>query len=497
METIKRMLLSGSIYGKLMVLAGGIMLVPLFLLPFYPEEKGFWVYYAAPAVLSLVSGIVLCFGTMRTPDTLSGRRILALHGSTPVLFAWIYLSLLGAVPFWASGELTFTRALFESVSGWTTTGLTVMIPSRLPHILLFQRSMMQYFGGLGFIILVTTIVRRKTAMSFYSAEGHVDRLMPNLMDSARLIIRIYLGLLGAGTLCYILAGIPAFDALCHSMSALSTAGFSTQDGSIGAFRNRPAEIITIVQMLLGATNFYVILLILRRQFRKIWQESEIRLMAGLLLVFTLPISVILWQRGPMSLPESFHQALFGVVTTFSTTGYSLMDYSRWPGPALALLPVLMIVGGCAGSTAGGIKLMRGVILLKVTATGLHDRVDSPRNVTDNTFRRNQEDHPIDRQTLSDTFSFLMVYLLILAGGIFLVSWTADCSVSRAAFEFTSALGTVGLSNGLTASAPAPTLWVIMAGMLIGRLEWAAVFVSLYSIFRSLCRIPASGLSGSR
>jgi len=155
------------------------------------------------------------------------------------------------------------------------------------------------------------------------------------------------------------------------------------------------------------------------------------------------------------------------------------------------------VGGCAGSTAGGIKLMRGVILLKVTATGLHDRVDSPRNVTDNTFRRNQEDHPIDRQTLSDTFSFLMVYLLILAGGIFLVSWTADCSVSRAAFEFTSALGTVGLSNGLTASAPAPTLWVIMAGMLIGRLEWAAVFVSLYSVFRSLCRIPASGLSGSR
>ena len=104
------------------------MLVPLFLLPFYPEEKGFWVYYAAPAVLSLVSGIVLCFGTMRTPDTLSDRRILTLHGSTPVLFAWIYLSLLGAVPFWASGELTFTRALFESVSGWTTTGLTVMIP---------------------------------------------------------------------------------------------------------------------------------------------------------------------------------------------------------------------------------------------------------------------------------------------------------------------------------------------------------------------------------
>lgn len=484
---VPKLIAGGSYYGIVIFLLGLLIAFPLVVLPFYPEELQYAPAFLLPSAISLAFGTIICAVKPYHRETQRGWQSLVQKGSGPVLFVWIYAFAIGAIPFLVAGHMSPLLSIFESVSGWTTTGLTVVNVSKLPHILLLHRSFMQYCGGLGFVILIAVVARNQAAMSLYNAEGHPDKLRPSLRGTATLIAKLYITWLVAGVVIYAILGMPVFDAVCHAMSALSTAGFSTKQASMAAFDSIPIDILTIILMLAGASNFYILMLAERGRFREIMRETEVRFMLGLTVVFALLAAVDLHAAGyGKSFGRCLLDGLFGVVTAYTTTGYTLMDYSKWPAFSLGLIAILMVVGGSAGSTAGGVKLIRTWLLLRIAFGNMKKRLLPERAVLSATYVKRRTVLPITSEVKENTFGFVTVYLLVMVAGILGVTLTSHCSLSTAAFEFTSALGTVGLSNGLTGPDTAPaTLVIEMVGMFLGRLEIIMVAVGMMSVCKRI------------
>ena len=504
-------LIGGSIYGRLMLFVGLLVAAPLAALAFYPEERSCMAAFLIPAAFAIVAGAAVCVVAPRREAAEFEWQSPLQKGSLPVLFAWCFAFLMGAAPFVLSGLLTPALALFESVSGWTATGFTVVDVEALPRVFLFHRSFMQFCGGLGFIIMFATLVQGKQAVNLYNAEGHQDRIMPKLRRTARVIFLLYSGFLAAGVALYRAFGMGAFDAVCHAMSALSTAGFSTRADGIAGYGSAAIEGVTIALMLAGSTNFAILLLLVKGKFRQASRISELRFMAALALGFTLLCALSLAlaahgaggaadgaggaaqgaggaDAGGIGIIASLRAAFFGVVSTFSTTGYATMDYTRWPPFAMGLLMLLMLVGGGMGSTAGGMKLARACLLIKITHENIRKRISPACRLSAPHYHRVQGKTPIDDALAKDTVGFIACYIGVLIAGTLLLALAADCTLFEAMFEFSSAFGTVGITNGLThANASTATLAIEMIGMILGRLEIFIVFVGVYSSARTLKR----------
>lgn len=463
-----------------MLLIGLLVAVPLIVLPFYPEDTSLAFSFVIPSLGSIIAGCIACLFGKRDDSRFEWRSSMQ-RSSLTVLFAWGWGMLVGAIPFIISGQLTVIQALFEAVSGWTTTGLSVMNVSVTPHIFLFHRSFMQFCGGLGFVMMMIMLVRDKQSMNLYNAEGHPDKLMPNLKRTAQTICLMYNGFLIIGTVAYRIAGMHLFDAVLHTMCALSTGGFSTKLNSIGEYNSLPIEIITIILMLVGTTNFAVLLLLTRRKWRQVIRVSEVRFMFLLLLIF-VPITAVSLITGlNMGLGEGFRHALFDITSALSTTGYSTMSYSSWPPAAIGILILMMLIGGGIGSTAGGIKLSRIYLMLRITVQNIRKRLLPPRNIEAPYYIKAQGKTPIDTTLVMDTTGFVACYLGLFIIGALLITVTAGCSLTEALFEFASALGTVGLSIGLTGpTTGTATLIVEMFGMILGRLEIFIILIGIYS-----------------
>lgn len=447
--------------GKLMALTGVLVAVPLIILPFFPEDAKYLPAFALPALISFLIGTVVCLLGRSAPGS----------GSLTVLFAWIWGIGMGALPFILGGQLSALQAVFESVSGWTTTGLSVMDVPSTPKIYLFHRSFMQFCGGLGFVMMMLLIAPDKRSMDLFQAEGHPDKLAPSLRRTARTIFSMYSGFLLAGTAAYRAVGMGIFEGLCHAMCALSTGGFSTRLGSIGEYQSLPIELVTILLMLVGTTNFAVLLLLVRRKWRQAFRVSELRFMLLLLALF-IPVTAVSLSSGlGMGLGESFRRAAFDVASALSTTGYSTMSYDTWPPLAIGGLIVVMLIGGGIGSTAGGMKLSRVYLMLRLVGLCIQRQLSPTRRVEAPSYTKAQGKTPIDSGLIVETAGFLVCYLGIFIAGSLLLTLTANCGLTEGMFEFASSLGTVGLSIGLTGpAAGAGTLIVEICGMILGRLE---------------------------
>jgi len=464
-----------------MLLIGALVAVPLGVLPFYSQDRIYSLAFVIPALGSVLAGTILCILTKDVNKGGLSWRSSVQRSSLTVLFAWLWGILLGAIPFVFSGQLSFLQALFESVSGWTTTGLSVMDVSQTRPIFLFHRSWMQFCGGLGFVTMMIMLVQEKQSMNLYNAEGHTDKLMPNLRKTAQVIFMMYCSLLVLGVIAYRLVGMDLFDALLHTMCALSTGGFSTKLNSIGEYNSLSIELVTIVLMLIGTTNFAVLLLMSKQKWRRVIRISEIRFMFLLIAVFVPLTAISLRLRLNMSITESFRHALFDIVSALSTTGYSTMGYATWPPFAVGNLILMMLIGGGVGSTAGGLKLSRVYLMLRLAKLNLKKRISPDRKVEAPSYIKAEGKTPIDMELASDTTGFVVWYLGLFILGTSLIMITANCTLQEAMFEFASALGTVGLSIGLTTpTTNAGTLIIEMVGMLLGRLEIFIVFLSIIS-----------------
>ncbi|WP_277407062.1 TrkH family potassium uptake protein [Lacrimispora xylanisolvens] len=466
--------------GKLMLLIGILVAVPLVIVPFYPQDTIYMIPFILPSLGSMVLGSILCL-MRKKEETTFGWRTSMQRSSLTVLFAWCWGVLIGAGPFVLGGQLTFVQALFEAVSGWTTTGLSVMDVTITPHIYLFHRSFMQFCGGLGFVMMMVMLIQDKQSMNLYSAEGHPDKLLPNLKKTAQTICLMYNGFLVIGTAAYVIAGMSLFDAVNHTMCSLSTGGFSTRLNSIGEYNSFSIEVITIIQMLIGTTNFAVLLLLTKRKWKQVLKVSEVRFMF-LVLILTVPVTAFsLIHSMNMGVSEGLRRALFDVTSALSTTGYSSMSYTSWPPLAVNMLILTMLIGGGIGSTAGGIKLTRVYLMIRTALLNIRKRLTSPRNVETIYYYRAQGKTEIDSTLAADTTGFVTTYLFLYIIGTSLITVTSNCSLTEAMFEFASALGTVGLSIGLTSPATGnATLVVEMLGMMLGRLEIFIVLTGIYS-----------------
>lgn len=473
---------SGSI-GKLIILVSLLIIIPVFIVPFYPEDVKYTTSFLIPGVLSAILGVLVCAITQSRNND---EPFTVKRGSITVLFIWINSFFVGALPFVLGGQLTFVQALFESVSGWTTTGLSTIDVREVPKIYLFYRSFMQYCGGLGFVMVMVMLIQGKQAMSLYSAEGHSDQLVPNLGRTARTIFRMYMTYLLIGTGAYVIFGMSVFDAVNHAMCALSTGGFSTQYDSIGAYNSIAIEAVTIFLMIIGTTNFAVLLLLAKRKFKQVAKVSEVRFLF-ILLAITVPVVAGSLASGMyISIGEGFRLSVFNIVSALSTSGFSTMSYAQWPAFSIGMMIVLMIIGGGIGSTAGGMKLIRVYLMYRIMKENIKKRLSSSRTVSNPYFFRAQGKTYIDKSLESDTVGFIFCYIVIFVIGSLLITLTASCSLSDAMFEFASSLGTVGLSIGLTGpTTNNMTLIIQMIGMLLGRLE---IFIVIIGVHLSIKKV---------
>lgn len=482
---MKKIIKSSNNFGKLCILIGLLLTVPVLLLPWYPKDINYSYAFLIPSFGSIIFGIILCYSTRETTER---KEFTVKDGSIIVVSIWLYGILVGALPFYLADQLTFVQSLFEAVSGWTTTGLSAMDVRIVPDIFLFYRSYMQYCGGLGFVMFMVMLIQGKQAMSLYSAEGHPDQLLPNLGKTARTIFLMYFVYLVLGTIAYVLAGMTVFDGVNHAMCALSTGGFSTEYDSIGAYKSVTIELITICLMIIGTTNFAVLLLFAKGKLKQVAKVSEMRFLF-FLLIFSVPIVAASLASGLyLGMGEAFRQSLFNIVSALSTSGFSTMPYGNWPQFSIGVMIVLMIIGGGIGSTAGGMKLTRVYLMLRIVKENMRRKLSSNRVISNPYYYRAQGKTYIDKGLESDTVGFIFTYMLIFIIGSLLITVTAGCSFTEAMFDFSSSLGTVGLSIGITGpQTNDATLLIEMIGMFLGRLEIFIVFIGFHVSFKKIMR----------
>ncbi len=474
--------------GIMMVLIGIICLVPLAILPFYPDEAIYLPSFLIPSLLSIIAGIGIWLycqrikkqkGTLRFPE---GKPEVLRRSALIVVMTWLWAILIGSLPFYMGGQLRVVQSLFESVSGWTTTGLSAMDVTQAPAVFLFHRSFMQYCGGLGFVMMMVILTSGRQDMLLFESEGHPDQLMPSLKKTARTVFCLFAVFLILGTIALALCGMSLFDAINHAMCSLSTGGFSTRSGSIGEYSSFPVDFVTIVLMLIGTTNFAVLLLLARGKIRQITRVSEVRLMFGLLALCIPLLALILKYQMGFSWLKSFQSALFDCVSALSTAGFSSMSYSQWPSAAILILIVLMLIGGGMGSTAGGIKLMRIYLSSKAIWSSTRKQIEDSDEIANIVYTRAQGTVIASKQLIRSVLNYIGLYLLVLVIGTLLICMFSNASLTESFFDFSSSLGTVGLSMGFTGPHTADSVLVVeMAGMLLGRLEIIIFFKGAYAL----------------
>jgi trk system potassium uptake protein TrkH len=470
-----------SYCGLILLLGGFLMLLPLSGLIFWPGESHQLLGFLLPALVLAASGIWL-WRRYRSPVP---SPLTIQEGGVIVMIIWIVICLLSAWPFVQNQGMSFTQAVFESVSGWTTTGLSVVDVTRASHLLLLWRSIMQLFGGAGFAVIMLSAIAGPPGGGLSAAEGRGDQLAPHVRKSAKLVMSIYAGYAVFGFLAYLAAGMAPFDAVTHAFSAISTGGFSTRPESLAYWNSPLIEAITIALMILGNLNFLTAYFGLRGKIRTVLRNGEVKVFAVLSFISIFAVFFFLCIKIYPTLGKAVRVAIFEIVSALTTTGFTTTSYSNWTAIGYLILIVLMIVGGGTGSTAGGIKQYRVFLLYKSLVWQIR-RFFLPRTaVTEHyIWHGDDKDYVADsriREIANAAFLYLIVFILGTA-----ILAAHNYSLPDSLFEFSSALSTVGLSVGITSpSAPGLVLWAEIIGMFLGRLEFLVVFVGLGKIIRDV------------
>lgn len=466
--------LIGHYIGAIWMVIGCILLVPLIMLLAFPQEAGEAKYFILPGTLCIAAGYFLYHAGKENYKWKNYKD----KENIIVTLAWVMVIFLSSIPFVLTGKYNFTQAIFECTSGYSTTGLSVVDVTKTSHIFLFFRSVMLFVGGIGLVLVVITVLSDRYGMKLFEAEGHSDKMMPNLVQSARVIFLIYSGYITAGTILYILFGMNWFDALNHAVAAVSTGGFSTKADSIGHYHSIGIEVVTIVLMFLGGTNFMVHLALLKGKFRKVYTDCEFRLSLFIYPLAAVFLAVAAGYTTAKELPQGIRMGVFQAVSAMSTTGFQTIDsFKNWSPPMLFIMIILMMIGGGAGSTAGGIKQYRVCIALKEIFWNFKKKIQNKRTIIPQKITRCGQQIEVGSELYRSNMDFVLLYILFMGAGT-LIFTCFGYSVQDSMFEMASSLSTVGLSVGITGYDAHPLiLWTSTAGMFLGRLEIYIVFIT--------------------
>ena len=463
--------------GFLTFFLGLTMVLPLLLGLYYQDES------AGPLLKSigvtLGSGLVLylVFRGARG-ETMTHRE-----GMGVVAIGWTAAGFFGALPyFWGDVFNGFSNALFESVSGFTTTGASVLTQiEAVPRGFLFWRSLTHWLGGMGIIVLSLAILPLLGigGMQLYKAEvpgPAPDRLKPRIRDTAMVLWKVYVLFSAAETVLLMLGGMDLFEALCHTFGTMATGGFSTRNASIGSYHTPYVDTVVIFFMLLAGINFSLHYQCLKGDLMAFWRNPEFRFFISVVGIFVLTVTLSTYHTVYDKLSEAIRFGAFQVVSIITTTGYTTADFEKWPSLSQNILLFCMFLGASAGSTGGGMKCLRIMLLLKHSYKQLFSLIH-PRAVT----QVKLAGRPISDEVLHSIWGYFMLYLgLFILGSFLLAAMGVDVVTSFAAVAAT--IGNIGPGLGMVgptdnyAHIPVLGKWLLILCMLLGRLEIYTVLI---------------------
>ncbi|HIG88485.1 TrkH family potassium uptake protein [Candidatus Thioglobus sp.] len=468
----------------LLLMVFSLTQLPPIIIDFIYAQNQYQSFVAAFA-LTLVSGLILWLPFRRTKKDFRIRE-----GVLVVVSFWFVLSLFATTPFLFSESLnmSFSDAFFESMSGLTTTGATVLSGlDDLPKAILYYRQQLQWLGGMGIIVLAVAILPMLGVggMELYHAESSgisKERLTPKLTQTAKALWKIYISFTILCALGYYLAGMDAFDAIGHSYSTVAIGGFSTHDASIGFFDSSAIESVAIVFMLLSGINFSLHFFVWQKtNMFTYWQDSEFKTYLLILISAVTLVAVYLFNSEYYNTAgESFRHAIFQTVSIATTTGFSSQDYSQWP----FILPILLLfasfVGACAGSTGGGIKVVRVLLMFKLAMKEIKKLIHPSAQIN---IKLNQRS--VSEKVLVSVWGFFSLYVIAFIFILIALMFTGLDQVS--AFSATAAsmnnlgpgLGEVAANYGGVSDT---AKWILSFSMLLGRLEILTLMALLHKAF---------------
>lgn len=460
----------------LIICLGVSMLLPILADLIYRE--GDVRSFLLSLLICLLAGALLYLPTRGPKKEISHK-----DGFAIVAFGWVVIAFFGSLPYIFSGALnSFTDAYFESVSGFTTTGATVVRDIEgLSHAVLLWRSFTQWLGGMGIILLSIAILPLLGVggMQLYKAEvpGPVtDKLRPRIGETAKSLWKVYLLFTFIEFILLKTGGMSVYDALCHSFTTMATGGFSTKGASMEAYNSAYIEGVIIVFMLLAGTNFALHYQLLRGNYRSLVRDDEFRFYIAIIVVSILLILANLIVVEGYDFSHAFRLSSFQVVSITTTTGFSSVDFEQWSHFGKYFLLALMFVGGCAGSTGGSIKVVRVYLLLKQGYRELY-RLIHPRAVVHVKFNNSR----VPPEVMDSVLGFFFLYMITSVAAIMVMSLlgmdmiSAMSSVAASIGNIGPGLGTVGPSDNFS-GVPAIGKWVLSLCMIMGRLELYTLIV---------------------
>jgi trk system potassium uptake protein TrkH len=405
------------------------------------------------------------------------KKIYSRDGFAIVALGWILISFFGSLPFFFSGVIPSpVDCLFESISGFTTTGATILTQVEgLPKSILFWRSFTHWIGGMGVLMLALAIIpsAKSRALHIIKAESpgpNPGKLVPKIGQTAKILYGIYMAITAVEIILLVVAGMPLFDSLVHAFGTAGTGGFSIKNASIGAYNNVYIEIIISVFMLLFGVNFALYYRALKGDFKSIFKDEELRFYIGVTAVSIVLITFNTMGNVFASLGESLRHSSFQVASIITTTGYTTTNFDLWPMFSKIILLILMFIGGCAGSTGGAIKNIRILLLLKILKRELV-KIIHPRAV--NSVKIGGKN--VEEETLTGVLTFFYIYIFIFIWAVLIVSLdgkdigTTISSVAATIGNIGPGIGEVGAAGNFHGLSVLSKLTLSLC-MIIGRLE---------------------------
>jgi trk system potassium uptake protein TrkH len=475
-----------NVLGKLLIVTGGSMALPLICSIYYKEND--LVPILISAIIIILIGLPLWW-IFRENHDLDMK-----DGFFLAVFGWILVSAVSALPFMIHGSIpSFTDGFFEMMSGFTTSGATILTDIEVvPHGLLLWRSETHLLGGMGFLTLVVIFLPHGMGgLRIFRAEsspGQVitkERFKPRNRDTMIWLWGIYLALNLLETLLLSLGGMTLFDSLCHAFGTVSTSGYSPKNASVGYYNNAYFDWVIILFMFLGGMTFMLFYHMLKGNWRVLKINTEFRWYVGFLLFFCGIVTWILWKESTYnSFTDSARYATFQVMSLLTTTGFTTADYEKWPQSAQMFLYAVCFIGACAGSTTSGIKVVHYVVIWKFMVTAIKKIFFQPMAVS--SIQLNQR--PIESQIIDLSICYFIVNIfLVLGGGCFMVLVddmdyvTGMSSVIATLMNIGPGFGTIGPSENY-AHISAIGKWFLSWNMLVGRLEMFSALVVFYPSF---------------
>ena len=420
---------------------------------------------------------------------LGGRKRSAMYakeGLIAVALSWIVLSLVGALPFTLSGQIPFyLDAVFEMISGFTTTGSSILpAVESLDRCMLFWRSLSHWIGGMGILVFMLAIVRMDGGQAIHLLRAEspgptVSKMVPRMVDSSKILYGIYFGLTVVQIILYLAGGDPLFDSLCNAFGTAGTGGFAIRNDSFASY-SAYTQTVTTVFMALFGVNFSIYFFLLRRKFDLAWKNTELRWYVSIIVISTLLITFNIKSLYHGDFGYSLHHAAFTVSSVITTTGYGTENFDLWPEFSRVILVLLMIVGASAGSTGGGLKVSRVVILMRAAKAELR-KILHPHTVKVITV----DGKPVSGETVRAVSTYFILYVLIAAASVLLVSldgYDGSTTLTAVLATFNNigpGLGLCGPAGNFAFFSPLAKV-VLCIDMLLGRLEIFPILV-LFSL----------------